>query len=349
MTRNDVIEADAVATETVVPPVGAPTSIGSLPHADRDLAIDLVLDRTPELPTAPTCPNVEPLELMIPQAAWGIPGVEIARDGTISIADPTMCDPDRPLDDPELLGRPFLTWRRFLERIGDRVDPVNLKITGPITLGLCLAHAGLDADRAFRIAGRAVAQRATALLDLADRLAPGTPRILIVDEPGLVGGLRPSLELPGDDVIDLLSSVLAGVENRCLTGVHVCGPTDWRLVTASGPGLLSLPVGADITASAGTIATFLDRGGWIAWGAVATDGPLGEHPSLSWRQLSAQWCELVQSGCDPMLLRRQALITPVCGLAQHDENQADHVFDLLRQLSDRLQDQVMGIKLSVGA
>jgi hypothetical protein len=82
---------------------------------------------------------------------------------------------------------------------------------------------------------------------------------------------------------------------------------------------------------------------------VPTDGPLGEHNSRYWRQLSAQWCELVQNGCDPVLLRRQALVTPVCGLALHDETQADHVFTLIRELAEKIHDQVTGIRLSVGA
>ncbi len=36
-------------------PLGAPTSVGSLPHTDRAKAIAFVLDRTPELPAAPPC------------------------------------------------------------------------------------------------------------------------------------------------------------------------------------------------------------------------------------------------------------------------------------------------------
>lgn len=330
-------------------PVGAPTSVGSLPHLDREAAIDLVLSRTPQLPTAPSCPVLEPLELMISQAAWGIRGVEVARDGAISIPDPARCDAAAPLGDRDLVGRPFLTWRRFLERVGDRRDPIALKVTGPITLGLCLVQAGLDPERAFPIAAAAVTARASDLLDLSDRLAPMVPRVLIADEPGLVGGLRPDLAMPADAVIDLLSGALAPIEARALTGIHCCGPTDWRLVTAAGPRLLSLPVGADVTASAGTIATFLERGGWIAWGAVDTDGPIGEQASLSWRLLSTQWCELVQAGCDPLLLRQQSLVSPVCGLAGHDEHQAEHVLDLTRRLSERIQDQMTGVKLSVGA
>ena len=330
-------------------PMGAPTSVGSLPHADRDAAVDFVLDRTPELPAAPTVPRLEPLEQMIPQAAWGIGGLVIDDDGTISIPEPDLIDPTVPLDDPGLTGAPFATWRLFLDRIAGREDPVKLQLAGPLTLGLTLIQAGLLPDRAFAVAAAAVGQRARDLLDLAERTSPGTPWLVVFDEPGLVGGLRPELELSPDGVIDLLSGALAAVEGRAFTGVHCCGPTDWRLVLQAGPDLVSLPVGADVTPAAGAMASFLERGGWIAWGAVATNEPLGEHPSRSWRQLSGQWCELVQNACDPVLLRRQALVTPACGLALHDESQTDHVFDITRRLAEKIHDQVMGIRLSVGA
>jgi hypothetical protein len=330
-------------------PLGAPTSVGSLPHQDRDAAIAFVLDHTPELPAAPTLPGVEPLELMIPQGLWGVPGVDVGDDGSFSVPDPNALDPAAPLGDRELADRPFTSWREFLGLLGGREDPIKLQLTGPITLGLALVDAGVPAGLAFAVAGNAVSLRAGDLLDLADRLAPGIDRVLVFDEPGLVGGLRPDLPLPGEQVVDVLSGALASVEHRCLTGVHVCGPADWRLVLQAGPGLLSLPVGADVLSSAGALGAYLERGGWIAWGAVPTDGPFGEKASRYWRQLSSQWCELVQSGCDPVLLRRQALVTPVCGLALHEVRQAEFVFELCREIAERIHDQVTGIRLSVGA
>jgi methionine synthase II (cobalamin-independent) len=330
-------------------PLGAPTSVGSLPHTDRDAAIRFVLERTAELPAAPTLPSIDPLEMMIPQGLWGIEGVVVSDDGSFSIPDPEALDPNAPLGDRHLSGRPFTTWRQFLDAVADRTDPIKLQLTGPITLGLALVEAGASVKTAFAVASGAVATRARDLVALAEARAPGVPRVVVFDEPGLVGGLRSELPLPADQVVDVLSGALAAIEDGALTGVHVCGPADWRLIMQAGPGLLSMPLGADVTGSAGALGSYLERGGWVAWGAVPTDGPLGEHNSRYWRQLSAQWCELVQNGCDPVLLRRQALVTPVCGLALHDETQADHVFTLTRELAEKIHDQVTGIRLSVGA
>jgi len=334
--------------ETVLPP-GAASSVGSLPHLDRAEAVDFVLQRTPVLPAAPTLPRLEPLEMMIPQAAWGITGVQVAAAGTISIPDVDVVDPAAPLGDPGLEDAPFGTWRLFLDRVAGRTTPVKLQLTGPLTLGLTLIQAGLTPQRAFEVAAAAVRQRARHLLDRADRVAPAVPLLVVFDEPGLVGGLRPELELCPDGVIDLLSGALASVQDRALSGVHCCAATDWRVVLQAGPDLLSLPVGAGVTPYAASLGGFLDRGGWVAWGAVATNEPLGEQPSRSWRQLSSQWCELVQNGCDPVLLRRQALVTPACGLALHDVAQAEHVFDVAEFVAGKIHDQVMGIRLSVGA
>lgn len=337
------------ADRPVVLPLGAPTSVGSLPHTDRDAAIAFVLERTPELPAAPTLPRLDPLEFMIPQGLWGIEGVEVGDDGSFRVRDPGALDPSVPLGDRDLSGRPFASWRRFLDVVATRAETVKLQLTGPVTLGLALVDAGVPVERAFAVASGAVATRARDLVALADATAPGVGRVVVFDEPGLVGGLRADLPLPADQVVDVLSGALAAIEGRAVTGVHVCGPADWRLVLQAGPGLLSMPVGADVTGSAGALGAYLERGGWVAWGAVPTDGPLGESNARYWRQLSAQWCELVQNGCDPVLLRRQALVTPVCGLALHDLVQADHVFTLARELAEKIHDQVTGIRLSVGA
>ena len=98
-----------------------------------------------------------------------------------------------------------------------------------------------------------------------------------------------------------------------------------------------------------TLSTHLDTGGWIAWGAVPTDGPLGTTEERLWRSLAELWCELVQAGCDPVALRTQALVTPQCGLALHGESQAARVLELSARLADRVHDQAAATRFSLGA
>src|SRR5690606_2816115 len=129
--------------------------------------------------------------------------------------------------------------------------------------------------------------------------------------------------LAAEAVIDLLSGALAALEGGATTGVHCCSPTDWRLVSAAGPTVLSLPATPEVVEpSSAALAAHLERDGWIAGGAVPTTGPLGVGADRLWRRLTGVWCELVAAGCDPVQLRAQALVTPACGLAGHGTSQA---------------------------
>ncbi|MBI2709293.1 MAG: hypothetical protein HYX34_06320 [Actinobacteria bacterium] len=330
---------------------GTWTGIGSLPHRDRDAAVAFALSATPDLPAVPTLPVADPREGMLAQAAWGIEGVSVAADGRLEV-NPAALDPEAPLGDPALEGPPFATLRSFLAAVAGRTGPIKVQIAGPVTLGLALRAQGAPDGVAFRTAAGAVRARAGQMVAAVRAAAPDAALVAVLDEPGLVAatpgrsGLGP---LGAEDVIDLMSSGLAAFEPYAMTGVHCCGPTDWRLVIQAGPKLLSLPVDVPVDAAEGALTAFVERGGWIAWGAVPTDRPLGESASRLWRVLSSRWCGLVQSGCDPWLLRRQAVVTPACGLASHSEAQAERVLGLAREVADRLHDQVVGIRLSVGA
>ena len=77
---------------------------------------------------------------------------------------------------------------------------------------------------------------------------------------------------------------------------------------------------------------------------------MGTTVDRLWRQLSDTWCELVNAGgCDPVRLRTQAMITPACGLWRHGVPQAEQVLAFTARLAERLHDQAVGVRLSVGA
>ncbi|HSL58829.1 MAG TPA: hypothetical protein VK866_13365 [Acidimicrobiales bacterium] len=328
--------------------MGLDTAVGSLPHVDIDAAVAFALARQPRLPAAPSLPQRTPLEGMVAQAAWGVSGVTLGADGSITVV-PDELDPTAPVGDPDLAGEPFATLRAFLDAVADRTEPVKLQLTGPVTLGVALHAAGADADRAFAVAGAAVRARAAALLGLAERRAPGVPLVVVVDEPGLTGISHPDFPVAPDHAVDLVSGALAALEPGALTGVHCCGPTDWNLVLSAGPALVSAPLYGGLLLAAGSLARYLDDGGRIAWGVVPTDGPVGASAGRLFRQMSTAWCDLVRAGCDPVALRTQSLVTPACGLATHGITQAERVYGLTHQVAARLHDQAVGIRLSVGA
>ena len=100
-----------------------------------------------------------------------------------------------------------------------------------------------------------------------------------------------------------------------MMGVHCCADGDLAAIAATGPSILSMPVSPALVEAAGHLCSFLDAGGWIAWGAVPTDGPVGRSPERYLRDLAALWCALVKQGCDATRLRTHAIVTPACGLA----------------------------------
>lgn len=329
-------------------PHGVASSIGSLPHTDARAAAAWVLERQPRLPAAPSLPNRSGMERMIAQAAWGIDGVRVLTDGSLELDDPNL-DARAPLTTEGLDGEPFVGLRAFLGAVAGRQAPIKLQLTGPVTLGIALLNLGVPVRSAFAVAGAAVRSRSRALVAAAQAAAPQAPLVVFVDEPGLTAAMHPSFPLDPNRTIDLVSSALATLEPHAVTGLHCCGVADWRVVLQAGPQILSLPVDAGAAAHAGALTAFLDRGGRLAWGAVPTNGPLGSTADRLWQRLSAEWCTLTQGGCDPVLLRDQALVTPACGLALHGEAQADQVLGLTNQVARRLETQAQGMRLTVGA
>lgn len=328
-------------------PVGLVTGIGCLPHYDPGEAVEFVLRHTPGLPAAPSLPARNRRESMVAQAAKGIAGVVVGDDGSLDL-DHAALDPEAPLD-PGFDTDAYTGLRAFLTAVADRDGPIKLSLTGPVTLGVALHAAGVEAPLAFDIAGRAVRRRARALTDLVLRRVPQAQLVVFVDEPALVRLTEPGFPVGPNDGVDLVSGTLAALEPFATTGLHCCGPADWRLALAAGPRILSLPVGAGAERHAGVLGDFLDDGGWLAWGAVPVDGPVGTTVDRLWRRLNDEWAVLADGGCDAAHLRTHALVTPVCGLPHHGITQAETVMGLAAGVAERLRGQAIGLRLSVGA
>lgn len=326
---------------------GTATGVGSLPHRDAAAAADFVLRHTPELPAIPTLPRRSPAEGMIAQAVVGLVGVTPGQYGSLSV-DVARIDPDADVV-TDIGHDAFGGLRAFLTAAAGRTAPVKWQFTGPLTLGLSLVRAGVPAEVAFEVAVRAVRSHVQAIHAEVASALPGCDQVVVIDEPSLHQVMLPGFPLPPDASIDLVSGALAAIERDAASGVHCCSDADWPSVLAAGPHVLSLPVSSELVSVAGYLARFLESGGIVAWGAVATDGPIPATAERPWRQLSDLWCQLVQRGCDPMMLRQQAWITPACGLGLHSEGVAQHVFGLVADIAYRVRTQSTALRLSLGA
>lgn len=342
------------------------TTIGSLPHVEVDGAVRFALDAAHDLPAAPQLPRRSRLEGMLAQVAVGIPGVRVTAAGGLAV-EGSLRAPGRVPDrgggagalDPEAHGGALAFLRAAgLRAAGLRAaalraaagqgeaasgglgGPVKLQLTGPVTLALALVDAGADPSVAALVAREAVRRVGAGLVAAARAALPGCGLTVWLDEPGLVRHRPGPFDGPG--LSGLLAGGLEALGPGVVTGVHCCGATDWGPVVAAGPDVLSLPVDAvgavgDAPDAGGALARHLAGGGWVAWGAVPTDRPVSApDEGALWDRLVTTWALLATAGCDPDRLRRQALVTPVCGLAGLDLAAAGTVVELTVALGRRV-------------
>ncbi|CAN5453610.1 methionine synthase [soil metagenome] len=328
---------------------GAATGVGSLPPRDARAGVEFSL-REHGLVVIPSLPRRSPAESMIAQALVGLAGVTVGQYGSLAV-DVNRIDASVPVQtDPG--SDAFVGFRTFLQVAGERGlagAPVKWQFVGPVTLGVALERAGVPADVAFAVASRAVREHTATLQAEVARALPGSPQLVVFDEPWLGELLSHDFPIAPDEAIDLLSSAMASMQPHATVGVHCCAGTDWASVLAAGPQLLSLPASRDLESVSGYLQRFLEHGGWIAWGAVATDGPIGVTAGRAWHHLSSLWCDLVQQGVDPVLLRRQSLVTPHCGLGTHTPVVAERVCRTVRDISRRVRDQATAARFVLGA
>jgi hypothetical protein len=325
---------------------GLATGIGSLPHRDPHAATALTVHVHPHLPAVPQLPELSAREGLVAQWAGALPEATVDRDGGLSIDRNRAGERIAPSFAAETHSGLFA----FLDAAEDPgvIPRVKMQIVGPLTLGVALRDAGMPARAAFRRAGEAVRAWVRAVDELFAVRVPHVPLVLFLDEPALVLWKRGPAPLEREEAVDLLSGALAAAASST-TGVHVCGDGDLRLAFEAGPRIVGVPVTEELIADADVFSRHCDAGGWIAWGAVPTDRPVGDSTDALWRRLVTVWCELTRRGCDPVHLRTNGIITPACGLAGHGATQAERALRLAKEIAGRVGDQSVAARLTVGA
>jgi methionine synthase II (cobalamin-independent) len=347
-------------------PNGLPVLIGSLPFAEHEQALELVLSYTPEIPLWTQLP-VHKKEGMVPQFMAGMPGL-CATDGG-GFIDTAQADFDRDLihfyEDylavtegkgdlsdsrfslDEDSARGFFVFIESLKRLSAAPVAVKGQVTGPFTF--CTGI--LNQHKKAIIYDEQIKDAAVKLLALKSRWQVrqlsqfGCPVIIFFDEPALAGfGSSEFISVSKDAIINSLEEVVAAVHAEGgLAGVHVCANTDWSIILDSAADIVSFDAYSyfeRFILYKGDIKTFLAAGKIIAWGIVPTL-KVDELESETTESLISQWKEkaaqIEKLGIDAKQLISQSLITPSCGAGSLSAELAIKALRLTREVSQQIR------------
>jgi methionine synthase II (cobalamin-independent) len=340
--------------------------IGSLPIADHDEAVGLVLKYTPDIPLWVQLP-VHPEEGMMIQFLDGVPGL-VNEKGRVYIdtSKPEFEDDvlrfyedylavtegGVPLDDTRFVltpetARGFFTLLREIESLPH--PPVALKgqITGPVTQATGLTDQNGRAifydDRLLDIVGKTLALKARwQVQKLSQR---DVPAIVFIDEPGLAGfGSSAFISISREDIAHVLSEVIDAIHQaNGLAGVHVCANTDWSLILDSSADILSFDAYGffdRLVLYEASLKTFFDQDRILAWGIAPTSDP-GDVENETAPSLVARWesqaGQLEALGIQRKKIITQSLITPSCGTGSLSRDHAIKVLEMTSEVSKALR------------
>ncbi len=341
---------------TVFAPLAA-TGIGSVPFTSPEDAAALILAHLPEIPFWPQLVRLGFQEDMVSQGVKGLPALRLDEASRT-----VRTDPDSPrelalaafyeavwLDDLSPFGldpeeaQGFFALCRLAASAANRPPVLKGQVVGPVTFAGMVKG---DQEKPI-LFDRELTQ--TVSLGLARKAAwqaqqfrdLGKEAIVFFDEPILTGFGSAFFPVSREEVVTILTDTLEAVRQPgpVSIGIHCCGNTDWSLLLQLPIDILSFDSYGyfdSLLLYEGPLRTFLERGGWLAWGLVPTRDELHQEDEDSlWERFQNQVKQAAARGLDLHRVLSQALLTPACGLGYLSPDAATRALNLLKNLSAR--------------
>ena len=338
-----------------------PTIIGSMPHADPDLACALVNRHLKDIPTWPQLPRRTFLENMYVQFSEGFPGAVLEGLDQKGTGKSERIFIDRSHDLNKDLERLYLAYLenkpaeykismpyasglyRFLSLGGMTPMAVKGHVTGPISWGLTLT----DQDGKSIIYDDTLADAAAKMLRLKaawqenelSKVSKNT--IVFIDEPYMSSYGSAFFSVSKEKIVSLIQEVMGGI--RGLKAVHCCGNTDWSLLLGIGLDIINFDAygyAESLALYPDDVRKFLNDGGTVAWGIVPTfqDSLAKESVASLKDRLEDAMAPFTRHGVPFRQIVLQSLVTPSCGLATlKTAEAAEQALSLLVGVSDAMR------------
>ncbi len=326
------------------------TGIGSLPHTDAAEACRLVL-QTFDIPFWPQLPALSFREFMIPQYAEGIPYLKIDEknekiwierddgDALTKFYESYTENLSLPLSEGFAQG-----FRTFIKTIRDgHFGILKGHVTGPLTFTLGLKDETgklIYFDEEFREISLLILK--AKIKWQIETLKPFCDHIIIfIDEPVLSSlGSSTFLGVSPEEALRLLKETSdAVINNGGIPGIHCCSKADWPLVINSGVGIISFDAYdyiESISLYPEELTSFLNEGGYLAWGIIPTTDAVRDESAESVRKRFDKGIELLSKSISKDILLSQILLTPSCGTGSRSIDETEKVFRILVELKKAL-------------
>lgn len=349
----------------------APGAIGSLPHDNAKEAVDFIFETFDTIPFWPQLSNVSAKEDMIIQLNEGIPGLKFDEEANKLCFDTEdeefflqleeffedfekiTVEKDFDLLEKYAISHEFSSsFDPFVNKLKE-TKPAYAKgqVTGPFSWGVSICDNEKKAafyDETLRdIIIKALTLKALWQVVNIKKASGDTVPIIFFDEPTLSQyGTSAFLTVTKEDVIDSINQIAQVLkENGALVGIHCCGKTNWSLLTDSEIDILNFDgffFGESLSAYSSEIKSFLEKGGFIAWGMIPTldvDALEKSDKDSILDHFEKAKSYLLKNGIDEKLLLAQSFITPSCGAGSLNLEMAQKALTLTKELSDALKEK----------
>lgn len=339
-------------------PECATIAIGTVPHTDPLAALDFLLENNPLCPSWPQLPRAGFRENMYVQYAEGMPAAVIDEEDERIWFD-TEAAPaalaefyERFLAGDARLGAISPSHARGFEPLIERAPSLSGKyikgqVTGPASFGLTVTDQGgkpvlYHADL-FEAIVKALALKGRWQTERFRQAAPHLTPVVFFDEPYLTQVGSAMISLPPEQVAGNLNECFAAIDG--LTGIHVCGGTDWGLIASTDADILHFDAAdhmREFLIYERELAEFMERGGLVAWGIAPTNESARERNT-------ADLVEQVKAGVEKMAgfcgidreeVLRRSFISESCGTGTLEMGLAERCFGLAGGVSDALRREI---------
>jgi len=162
---------------------------------------------------------------------------------------------------------------------------------------------------------------------------------MFIDEPILSAiGSSTYLSVSREETLRLLAETVSAIQMAGgSAGIHCCGNADWPLVIESGVSVINFDAYAyfeNLAMYHAEIRSFLEGGGYLAWGVVPTTDALSEEDLESIIELFKNRLTTLSRYIPEDLLLSRAILTPSCGAGSRTVAEALKIFQLLMRLKE---------------